>query len=72
MRVGPLLDAARLPPDDLADAINELAQRYWVNINWRNPGAPVREHLPERFRKVERITTTRFGRFRYSVTWPSC
>jgi hypothetical protein len=26
--------------------------------------------LPERFRDVERVTTTRFGRIRDRVTWP--
>lgn len=70
MRVGPLLDASHLPPDALAEACNELAERGWVTISWRNPRASLPPRFPERFRAIDRVTTTSFGRWRYSVTWP--
>ncbi|NWG72697.1 MAG: hypothetical protein HXY23_13985 [Parvularculaceae bacterium] len=70
MRIGPLLDAARLPPDALAEAVNELAERCWVKIAWRNPRRRLPPGLPERFRAVDRVTTTGLGKWRYPVTWP--
>ncbi len=69
MRPGPLLRCSRLEPDDLAAAVNELVDRCWVEVTWRRPGASLPEGLPERFREVDRVTTTRFGRWRYPVTW---
>lgn len=71
MRVAPLLARSRLPPRVLVDAINELAERGWVKIEWRNPRRRMPDGTPECFRTVERITTTAFGRWRYSVTWPT-
>ena len=71
MRLAPLLQETRLTPDDLATAVNELAERCWVNIEWRAPRDPLPEGIPERFREAERVTTTRFGRYRASVTWPT-
>jgi hypothetical protein len=70
MRVGPLLSQSRLTPDNLAAAVNELAERCWVKIEWRHPRDRLPDDLPERFRDVERVTTTRFGRIRDRVTWP--
>ena len=70
-RIAPLLQETRLAPDDLATAVNELAERGWVKVEWRTPRTPLPEGIPDRFREVERITTTRFGRFRHSVTWPT-
>ena len=69
MRTGPLLRWSGLEPDDLAAAVNELSQRSWVEVTWRTPHSRLPEGLPERFREVERVTTTRFGRWRYPVTW---
>jgi hypothetical protein len=70
VRIGPLLRWSRLSSDDLAAAVNELAQRHWVKITWRNrPRAHLPDGLPERFRAVDRVTTTGFGRWRYPVTW---
>ena len=69
MRIGPLLQQSRLSPDALAAAVNELAQRSWVSIVWRNPRARLPDGLPERFREVDRVTTTVFGRWRYPATW---
>ncbi len=70
MRPGPLLREANLPPDDLAAALNDLAGRSWVKVAWRKPGAYLRTHLPDRFREVEHIATTPFGRHRYpSSIW---
>jgi len=69
MRIGPLLQQSRMTPDNLAAAVNELAQRSWVKIEWRNPRRRMPPGLPERFREVERVTTTAFGRWRYPATW---
>ncbi len=69
MRIGPLLRWSGLEPDDLAAAVNELSQRCWVEVAWRTPRSRLPEGLPDRFREVERVTTTRFGRWRYPVTW---
>jgi hypothetical protein len=62
MRVAPLLQAAGIPPDDLAAAINELLERSWIDVVWRGPEAHRPARLPERFRKARRIATTRTGR----------
>jgi hypothetical protein len=71
MRIRPLLQNAGLPPEALADAVNELMQRGWVRIGWRRPRARLPSGLPERFREVDRIATTAFGRWRYPATWPT-
>ena len=69
MRVGPLLQQSGLSCDDLAAAVNELAERCWVEIAGRNPRTRMPAGLPERFRKIERVTTTALGRWRWPVTW---
>jgi hypothetical protein len=52
-------------------AIRELQERRWVKVNWRRrPRAIIAPDLPERRREVDRITSTQFSRWRYSVTWP--
>ena len=50
---------------------NELAERCWVRIEWRHPRVRLPAGLPDRFRAVERVTTTAFGRWRYPITWPA-
>ena len=69
MRIAPLLRCSGLAPDELAAAINELAERCWLEVTWREPPAAPRDDVPERFRAVDRIATTRFGRWRYARTW---
>lgn len=71
MRVGPLLQQSHLSTEELAAAVNELAERCWVKIAGRNPRIRMPGDLPERFRAIERVTTTAFGRWRYPVTWSS-
>jgi hypothetical protein len=70
-RIAPLLQETRLAVDDLATAVNELVEHGWVKVEWRTPRNPLPEAIPERIREVERITTTRFGRYRHAVTWPA-
>jgi hypothetical protein len=42
-----------------------------VKVEWRRrPRALLPPGLPERCRAVDRITSARFGRWRYAVTWP--
>jgi hypothetical protein len=67
VRVAPLLRDTDVGADELADAVNELAERGWVKIVWRPEGARLPAELPQRFRPVERITATRFGRYRYPM-----
>ncbi len=69
MRIYPLLRSTGLAPDALAGAVNELAERGWVKTEWRHPRARLPADLPDRFREVDRVTTTAFGRWRYPVTW---
>ena len=69
LRVYPLLRSVGLPPDVLAAAVNELAGRGWVKITSRHPRDRMPADLPERFRAVDRVTTTVFGRWRFPVTW---
>jgi hypothetical protein len=69
MRMGPLLEACGLTTDELAAAVNELAERRWVTIVWRGPDARRPETLPARLREARRVVTTRFGRWRYRRTW---
>jgi hypothetical protein len=70
MRIGPLLQATQLAPDALVEAVNELAERRWIVIAFRNPRRHLPPGLPENFRDIDRITITSFGRWRYTVTWP--
>ena len=69
MRMRPLLEASGLASDELAAAVNELAERRWVRIVWRGPDARRPETLPERLREARRVVTTAFGRWRYRRTW---
>ena len=71
MRIGPLVRHCGLDIDALAAAINELAERRWVKISFRTPRKVLPPDLPERCRRVDRITTTRYGRWRYATTWPA-
>jgi hypothetical protein len=71
VRIGPLVRHCGLDLDALAAAVNELAERRWVKISFRKPRKVMPPDLPERCRAVDRVTTTRYGRWRYSVTWPS-
>jgi hypothetical protein len=70
MRIGPLVARCGLDFETLAAAITELAERRWARISWRKPRTVLPPGLPERCRSIDRITTTRFGRWRYSATWP--
>ena len=70
MRVRPLLDAAGLSPPTISPPrINELAARAWVQVSWRTLAAAAATDVPDRFREVERVITTSFGRWRYPATW---
>jgi hypothetical protein len=71
MRIVPLVRQCGLDCDTLIAAIRELYERRRVKIGWRKPRAVMPPGLHERFRKVDRVTTTRFGRWRYSLTWPA-
>jgi hypothetical protein len=69
MRIAPLLRWSGLAPDDLATAINELSERCWLVVVWRKQSASRAADLPDRFRAMDRVTTTRFGPWRYARTW---
>jgi hypothetical protein len=61
MRIGSLFKLSGLCVDELCAALNELAERRWLTVTWRRTP---RISAPERLRKVDRVTTTRFGRWR--------
>ena len=69
MRIGPLVPACHLSGADLAAALEELHERTWIDIVWRSDRARRRESLPENFRDVRRIVTTRCGRTFYPRYW---
>ena len=70
-RICQLVRHCGLDFEALRAALNELAERRWVRINWRKPRKVMPTDLPEPCRAVDRVTTTRYGRCRYSVTWPT-
>ena len=71
MRIGPLFRRSGLATEACAAAINELLVRRWVRVHWRRqPRAVLPPGLPERFSEIDRVTSTRFGRWRHAVTWP--
>jgi hypothetical protein len=45
----------------LCDTLNELAERCWLEILLRRHP---RGDLPERLRRVDRVTSTKVGRYR--------
>jgi hypothetical protein len=65
MRISPLISAGGMSAEDVVAAVNELTERLWIDIVWRSPLARRPESLPERFRDVRRIATTRTGRYCY-------
>src|SRR5262249_49922805 len=69
MRVGPLLAVCRLGNDALGSAVNELVERSCLQIVWRGPRPRRPSSIPPRFRKAERVVTTRYGRWRSPNTW---
>ena len=71
MRIAPLLRELKLQDNQFADATNELQERGWIRVTWRKDGARLPDNVPARFASCKRITTTRFGRWRYTVTWPT-
>jgi hypothetical protein len=70
MRIVPLLRRTGLEAEAFVRALKELHERRWVHIKWRKPRSDMSSALPERCREVERVTLSRFGRWRYAVTWP--
>ena len=65
MRIGPLLRLSGMSHSNLGLAITELSERLWVDIIWRSHAARRPEPMPEPFRGVRRIATTRTGRHCY-------
>lgn len=69
MRIRPLMRGLHMERKLLADAVNELVERGWLRIVWRKsaritPGEESRPHTD-----IDRLTTTRWGRYRYRSTW---
>jgi hypothetical protein len=69
MRMGPLMRTCGTEPGHLRDAINELEERGWITIVWRNAATAAARNEPYPFNLVERVVTTYLGRLRYPVTW---
>jgi len=68
-RLSPLLSGLGMDERVFADAVNELNERYWIDIVWHKakPGTP--DDAPRSLRDIYRLCTTRFGRQRYRTTW---
>jgi hypothetical protein len=71
MRIAPLYWRSGSGEEAFLAALNELIVRRWVHVKWRKPRSLMPPGLPERCREVERVTLSRFGRWRYRVTWPT-
>jgi hypothetical protein len=75
MRIAPLFRRSGIVEEAFPAALNELIERRWVHVRWRKPRTvitrPWPPDLPERCRPVERVTLSRFGRWRYRITWPT-
>jgi hypothetical protein len=70
MRIVPLLQRTGLEPEAFVSALRELHERRWVHVKWRKRRSDMASGLPEGCREVDRITLSRFGRWRCAVTWP--
>jgi hypothetical protein len=73
MRLRPLLQGlGRIGVSEsaVADAIFDLAERYWITIVWHRAarGATAEE---QPLAGIERLTITRFGRRKHRGSWPS-
>ena len=73
MRIGPLLrglGSLGMSERTFLDAIFDLAERYWITIQWSKaaPGAMAAEEKP--LAGIYRLTTTRFGRRKYRSSLP--
>jgi hypothetical protein len=53
----------------LGAAIDELAERYWIRIAYREPRAGAPPDAAGPLDHIERLVTTRFGRRKYRATW---
>ena len=69
MRMEKLVARPELSSDQLAEAIDELYQRWWIDITFRSSWARPPAHVPANLRHIRRITVTHTGRLRYPVTW---
>jgi hypothetical protein len=68
MRLGPLLRHVGLDTNTLIAAINELSARHWIRIFWRKSAAAFGDD-DRPLTDIDRIATTRFGRWRSIGTW---
>ncbi len=66
VRLRPLMQWSGLSATDLCEALNELMDRRWIDVIWREGADEERQALSD----IERITITRFGRFRARFGWP--
>lgn len=72
MRLVPLFRRSSLDWAAFAAAVNELSDRRWVKITRRRTlRATPPPGLPEAAAHVDRITATRYGRWRCLATWPN-
>ena len=70
-RLGPLLRGLRMDERNFTDAVNELNERYWIEIVWHKPPPGTPDDEPRPLHDIYRLCTTRFGRRRYRATWPA-
>jgi hypothetical protein len=70
MRLGPLLRRLGMDERAFLDAVNELAERYWITVVWRKAAPGTAEEATHPLTEIYRLCTTRFGRRKYRSTWP--
>jgi hypothetical protein len=71
MRIEPLRSASRLDDGQLVETLNELQARCWIRFKWRKRPEHTDADESRPMRDIERVTTTRFGRFRFEVSSPA-
>jgi hypothetical protein len=70
LRLRPLLRTLGMDERAFVDALNDLADRFWIRIVWRKAALARPEDDFFELADIERLTTTRYGRKKYRSTWP--
>jgi hypothetical protein len=65
MRLGPLLRSTGLDERSVADAVNDLSERYWITVVWRKTAPEPAGDEVRPLNDIHRLCTTRFGRRKY-------
>jgi hypothetical protein len=50
-------------------AIDELAERYWIRLDWRTDAPHLAPGTPRPLDHIDRLTATRFGKRKNPAPW---